>query len=157
MGRKRAATSNDAPKKKTSSKKAQPDASEPANSILHLMAASQTKEGAQQTVALGTKVCWSWAHWRPVDVEEHGSDVVDRVRYNELKAAKPRLECVHCGKHMAWDPSTKRKRHLCIDCVSFAASQESKDAKVVADREDILRRLGKAAKVRTLSLLLEPS
>jgi hypothetical protein len=89
--------------------------------------------------------CWSWMHWRPVDAELHGEQVITRDRYDDLKTHKPQLQCIHCTKKMQWDPSTTRKEHLLLRCGSFAETEAYQDAIVVADREELLRKKAKAS------------
>ena len=72
----------------------------------------------------------------------------------ELKKTKPKLECIHCDRQMSWDPSTKRKKHLLIQCTQFAPTETFKDAKVVAEREQLLFKMGRASLV-CFSHLLE--
>jgi hypothetical protein len=125
-------------------------ASDAANSTLTLMAAAKKSVVcAKKFNAGGRTICWSWSHWRPADAEQHGSDAINAERLASLKALKPKLECIHCSKKMSWEPSTKRKLHLCLGCIAFAASPFFNDARVVADRDDILRKRGEAANVRS--------
>jgi hypothetical protein len=113
-----------------------------------MAAAKKSVVCAKKFNASGRSICWSWSHWRPADAEQHGSDVIDADRLASLKTLKPKLECTHCSKKMAWELSTKRKVHLCLDCTAFAASPAFKDARVVADRDDMLRKRGEAVNVR---------
>jgi hypothetical protein len=85
-----------------------------------------------------------------VNSETHGDGAINAMRYADLKTSKPKLECVWCGKHMSWDPSTKRKKHLCMQCPDFALTEEFKDARVVSDREEMLRKGSKTANVHLL-------
>jgi hypothetical protein len=110
-----------------------------ANSLLALMGKGVQLQKKAVPSALHTR-CWSWKHWIPVDETKHGSEVITSDRFDSLKHTKPKLMCVHCAKPMSWDPSTKRKKHLCLKCPAFARTDEFKDAKVVADREEFLNK-----------------
>jgi hypothetical protein len=122
--------------------------SDKANSLLNLMGKHAQ---LQQKVNVPTlNRCWSWQHWRPQD-EKYGCDPIVRERFDELKNNRPRLQCIHCNKILAWSPSTTRKEHLLLNCKAFSATNEFKDPKVVADREDLLRKKGSQQHVRILA------
>jgi hypothetical protein len=48
---------------------------------------------------------------------------------------------------MAWNPSTKRKRHLLVDCKEFSKTAAAKDVKVVVERDEVLRKEASDKKV----------
>jgi hypothetical protein len=122
--------------------------SDKANSVLSLLG---KHAHMQQKVTVPTlNRCWSWQHWRPED-EKHGCDPILREKFDELKNIRPRLQCIHCNKLLAWSPSTTRKEHLLLNCKPFSASNEFKDSKVVADREELLRKKGSQQHVRILT------
>jgi hypothetical protein len=109
-------------KKKAVKKKDKPSSkSAEANGMQKLMSFAKNLKNKAAPSAL-TNRCWSWAHWRPVDSTEFGSEPLIGARYDELKkraensGKMPQLQCIHCSKVMAWNPSTKRKRHLLVDC-----------------------------------------
>jgi hypothetical protein len=88
-------------------------ASSKANSILSLLDGSGNVQQKQAPSAVQHR-CWSWDHWRPENPDVHGSEAITPSRYDDLKAVKPKLVCVHCEKAMRWDPSTNRKEHLLL-------------------------------------------
>jgi hypothetical protein len=88
--------------------------------------------------------CWSWEHWRPVDSIQFGEEPLKGTRYDELKkqlghsGKMPQLHCIPCPKVMAWNPSTKRKRHLLFHCNGFSKCHSAKDVRVIADKEELM-------------------
>jgi hypothetical protein len=56
---------------------------------------------------------------------------------------------------MAWNPSTKRKLHLIIDCKEFLRSPAAKDVRVAVVRDDALRKEASAKNDRSFRFCIK--
>jgi hypothetical protein len=123
--------------------------------------ASASRLKNKEAPATHVNRCWSWEHWRPVDVEQFGPELLKGSRYDEVKkqmeryGKTPQLQCIHCSRTMAWNPSTKRKLHLIIDCTEFLRSPAAQDVRVAVDRDDALRKEASAKNVRSFRFCIK--
>jgi predicted amidophosphoribosyltransferase len=78
-------------------------------------------------------------------------DVINAEPLVSLKALKLKEECSHCTKNMSWCSDCQHEAQTaplpCVHCI--AASPAFKDASVVADWDDILRKRGQAVNERS--------
>jgi hypothetical protein len=112
---------------------------------LHL----KKKTGASDhTTAVPVYTSWVHQHWKPENSTEYGEEVTFD-NFAKLQAAKPQMVCKHCSKIMSWAPSTNRKKHLCLNCKQFAATDDFKAPEVQQDVQTFMKRTAASKGVRS--------
>jgi hypothetical protein len=140
-------------KKKTPAKKKSVTESANTNGMQKLTTSAKLLTNKAAPAAAVNR-CWSWEHWRPVDSIQFGEEPLKGARYDDLKnqlehsGKMPQLHCIHCPKVMAWNPSTKLKQHLLFHCNGFSNSHSAKDARVIADKDELMQKQATHLNVR---------
>jgi hypothetical protein len=114
-------------------------ASSKANATIYLLEAQkhlrpkdkQAGKAGSETAA-SPYSCWVHQHWKLSEVGEYGEEVTPE-NFAKLQIVKPVMVCKHCSKTMSWAPSTNRKKHLCLTCKEFAATDAFKRPEVQQD------------------------
>jgi hypothetical protein len=127
-------------KKKTPAKNKPVTESANANGMQKLTASAKLLENKAAPAAAVNR-CWSWEHWR-----QFGEEPLKSARYDDLKnqleqsGKMPHLHCIHCPKVMACNTRTKRQQHLLFHCNGFSKSRSAVDARVLADKEELMQK-----------------
>jgi hypothetical protein len=97
-------------------------------------------------------VSWAQRQWKPADPAL--GDAVTAENWKELKALKPKMQCLYCERKMSWDPSTNRMEHTCMKCPKFRRTEEWEGAECQKGVKFFEDKVAKRTNVRTCARFL---
>jgi hypothetical protein len=78
--------------------------------------------GVSTAVAAGKPYEWMHEEWLPAEASSELGEGITPKNYKTFMHLKPLMKGKHCARIMSWAPSTKRKKHTCLQCLGFPAN-----------------------------------
>jgi hypothetical protein len=78
--------------------------------------------GVSTAAAAGKPYEWMHEEWLPAEASSELGEGITPENYKTYMHLKPLMKGKHCTRIMSWAPSTKRKKHTCLQCLGFPAN-----------------------------------